>query len=345
MTPRLIAEWEPQDAIFITWPHEKSDWKDNLKESENTYLQLLAMICDDQDAIICAHDETVKDKILYYIDIHELPKHKIHIFIAPINDTWARDHGPLSVEYLGEPKLINFTFNGWGEKYESSLDNAINTHLKASPIIAKNKMQTESFVLEGGSVETDGRGTLLSTESCLLAPTRNPKFTKRKIEAYLKATLSLDHFLWLTHGALDGDDTDSHIDTLARFCNPETICYVNCNDKTDSHYASLFLMEQELKQFRQPNGKPYTLIPLPLPHPKFDDEGERLPATYANFLITNHSVIFPIYNDDYDDIAIAQITRAFPDRVIKPINCLALIRQFGSLHCVTMQIAKGILNK
>jgi agmatine deiminase len=204
-------------------------------------------------------------------------------------------------------------------------------------------MQPVEFVLEGGSIESDGRGTLLTTSECLLTPSRNPTLDRTAIEQLLSEVLGADRILWLNHGYLAGDDTDSHIDTLARFCAPDHICYVACPDVADEHYSALAAMEEELQEFRQADGSPYRLTALPWPDAIHDDEGHRLPATYANFLIINDAVLLPVYGVAQDDEAIAIMTGIFPDRQIVPINCRALIHQHGSLHCVTMQIPAGVV--
>jgi agmatine/peptidylarginine deiminase len=192
-------------------------------------------------------------------------------------------------------------------------------------------------VFEGGSIESNGAGVLLTTEECLLSKERNPQFSKQEIENYLKEKFGAHTVLWLSHGFLAGDDTDSHIDTLARFVDDHTIAYVQCNDENDLHYTELQAMERELQDFRMPNGKPYRLLALPMTPPIFDEDGERLPATYANFLIINTAVLVPVYNCATDAEALRILQQAFPTREIVPIDCSVLITQHGSLHCVTMQ--------
>ena len=200
------------------------------------------------------------------------------------------------------------------------------------------------MVLEGGAIETDGQGTLLTTEACLLNHNRNPRLDRAAIEMKLREDFGVERILWLSHGHLEGDDTDSHIDTLARFCDPQTIAYVRCDDPEDSHYPSLAAMEEQLKTLRQADGSPYRLIALPWPRPCFDpDDGHRLPATYANFLIINGAVLVPTYADAADAEALATLAEAFPGRDIVPIDCRSVIRQHGSLHCLTMQLPRGTL--
>ena len=191
----------------------------------------------------------------------------------------------------------------------------------------------------------DGSGTLLTTARCLLAPTRNPKLTQDGLEARLKELLGLDRILWLQHGHLTGDDTDSHIDTLARFCDARTIAYVACADPDDEHHAELKAMEEELRALRAADGRPYRLVPLPWPRARYDDDGRRLPATYANFLIINGAVLVPTYDDPADGPALARLRECFPGREIIGVDCLPLIYQYGSLHCVTMQLPEGVLGQ
>jgi agmatine deiminase len=256
----------------------------------------------------------------------------------PTNDTWIRDYGYISIEQDGEVKLLDFTFDGWGGKYEASLDNAVNSRLHQKGYLGITRLETIDFVLEGGSIESDGAGTILTTSTCLCNPNRNGGLTKQQIEEKLQTYLGAQRVLWLDHGYLAGDDTDSHIDTLARFVNPTTIMYVKCEDREDEHYEALQKMETQLQGFTTTEGKPYTLIPLPMCEAKYNDKKERLPATYANFLITNDALVYPTYEDKNDEKAGALFKEVFPDKEVIPVNCLKLIEQGGSLHCSTMQI-------
>ena len=265
------------------------------------------------------------------------------LHVAPSNDTWVRDHGPITVLKDGEPCLLDFTFNGWGNKFEAALDNQLTQHLHNLKSFNNTRLNTIDLVLEGGSIEVDGEGTLLTTRRCLMAPTRNPNLSQQQIEMTLGNLLGVDRFLWLDHGYLAGDDTDSHIDTLARFCDARTITYVTCDDHEDEHYTELKAMENELKAFRTRDGQPYTLVPLPWPQAKYDDDGHRLPATYANFLIINEVVLVPTYADWADKAALVQIKKCFPQREVIGVSCQPLILQHGSLHCVTMQLPAGVL--
>jgi agmatine/peptidylarginine deiminase len=261
------------------------------------------------------------------------------------NDTWARDHGAITVLKNGGPVILDFTFNGWGLKFASNFDNRITrTLFDAGVFSASVRYENRlNFVLEGGSIESDGKGTLLTTSECLLSINRNGEWSKQQIEDYLKEQFGLSQILWLDHGFLAGDDTDSHIDTLARLCPSDRIVYVKCDDPTDEHYDELRRMEEQLLTFMTPDGRNFELVPVPLPDAIIRD-GERLPATYANFLIINGAVLLPIYGQPQNDAAAHEaLSSVFPGREIVPIDCSVLIRQHGSLHCVTMQFPEGVL--
>ena len=265
---------------------------------------------------------------------------------APTNDTWARDHGFISLLAPEGLHLLDFCFNGWGEKFPADLDNEINRRMMEQSILKGQYEDHLDFVLEGGSIESDGKGTILTTSKCLLAPHRNQPQTKEQIEARLLEMLHAERILWLDFGYLAGDDTDSHIDTLARFCSEDTIAYVQCLDKNDEHYSELRLMEAQLQEFRTMSGKPYRLIPLPMAKAIYDKDGNRLPATYANFLIINGAVLMPTYGDSTNDRkAEEQLRKAFPQRDIIGIDCRTLITQHGSLHCCTMQFPIGTMKE
>ena len=256
----------------------------------------------------------------------------------PSNDTWARDHGFISlVDDQGGRRLLDFKFNGWGEKFPAKLDNAINRRLYDEGKISGEYIDCLDFVLEGGSIESDGKGTIFTTSGCLLAPHRNQPLSQAEIEARLKQELCAERVIWIDHGHLTGDDTDGHIDTLVRICPDDTLLYIGCDDPQDEQYEDLRLMEDQLKTFRTLEGKPYRLLKLPMPRPILF-EGERLPATYANFLVINGAVLCPTYDQpDLDAEALRLIGEAFPDREIVDIDCRSIIKQHGSLHCCTMQ--------
>lgn len=266
----------------------------------------------------------------------------IRFFEAPSNDTWARDHGGITIEENGRPVVLDFLFNGWGLKFPADQDNRITRRLWEAGVL-RARHRYPGLTLEGGGIESDGQGTLLTTAECLLSPNRNPQLSKQQVEKKLSALFGLQRVLWLHHGYLAGDDTDSHIDTLARFCAPDTIAYVRCDDPADEHFSALQAMEAELQTFRTAAGKPYRLVPLPWPDACFAPDGHRLPATYANFLIINGAVLVPTYQVPQDATALEIIQGIFPGRDIIGIDCRPLILQHGSLHCVTMQYPASVV--
>ncbi|MBN1927818.1 MAG: agmatine deiminase family protein [Prolixibacteraceae bacterium] len=337
----LPAEWHPQKCIQLTWPHADSDWVYLLDEVELCFANIAFEVMKREKLIIvCQNPEHVKTVLSEKIQSEGKPKTiSPEIYKITSNDTWARDHGGITVSENGKTMIYDFCFNGWGMKFPASHDNQITRRLfRQEAFEGYGYTNMKFFTLEGGSIESDGKRTILTTENCLLSPNRNDSLTKNEIESCLKKFFGAERILWLKNGHLTGDDTDSHIDTLARFCDENTIAYVKCYDRDDEHFNGLQMMEDELKAFRQRNGEPYNLVPLPLPTPVFDrDDGHRLPATYANFLIMNDVVLFPVYNVETDKEALNAIQTAFPGREIVPVDCSVLIRQHGSLHCLTMQ--------
>lgn len=303
----MLAEWEPQSAVQLTWPHKDTDWAPILPEITAVYEEMKREI-ESRETVIVVDD-------------------------IPHNDTWARDHGFITVEENGQLILLDFKFNGWGEKFAAELDNDINRQLYEQQLVKGIYESHLDFVLEGGSIESDGKGTIFTTTCCLMAPHRNQPLTQQEIEQQLKEWLGAERIVWINHGSLIGDDTDGHIDTLVRIAPNDTLLYIGADDE----HHDLLLMEQELQQLRTIDGHPYRLLRLPMPRPTYDD-GERLPATYANYLVINGAVLVPTYNQpDLDQEAISTIGKAFPDREIIGIDCRAVIRQHGSLHCCTMQ--------
>lgn len=334
------AEWYPQSAAQITWPDDRTDWKSDLREVVECYKIIAREISKRQKLIVVCRNRNETE-----LHLEEASGANIILIEAPLNDTWARDHGPIIMICEGKPVLLDFKFNGWGLKYPANFDNLITSSIHASGLLnAAVKYRNHlNFVLEGGSVESDGEGTLLTTSQCLLSPNRNGGFRKEEIEACLKKYLAIDRILWLQADPLAGDDTDGHIDTLARFCSPDSIAYVKCDDVNDEHYLSLKNMEEALKSFRTKSGEPYNLVPLPMADPLLDDRGSRLPATYANFLIVNGAVLVPFYGSRKDETALNALRTVFVDREAVGIDCRALVKQQGSLHCMAMQYPEGVV--
>lgn len=339
---RLLAEWEPQDAVMLTWPHKNTNWNYILDDVVQLYEALVSVICDYADLVIAAPEDEIED-IRARLSAMDVPLEYVHFYPVASNDTWARDHGPITVETPSGMKLLDFVFNGWGNKHPFELDNQITAQLFNQQAFASATIEPQDWVLEGGSIETDGRGTLLTTAACLLNPNRNPHLTQADIEQRLGAAFGIQKINWLHHGFLAGDDTDSHIDTLARLCPNNIIVYTACDDPEDEHYDELKKMEAELTAFTDVDGHPYTLMPLPWPKPLYNDNDQRLPATYANFLVVNEAVLVPIYDCLSDEDALEQISQAFPGFDVMGIPCSSLVEQGGSLHCITMQLPEGVL--
>ena len=326
---RLIAEFEEQSFVQIIFPHSNTDWKPYLYEAQITFRNIIQAIASFEPCLVICHDIQEAQKFL--------PTHPNIIYVRyTTDDTWARDCSALSVCEGEEVVLYDFTFSGWGDKFASSQDNLLTQHL--SPLY-NTSVKKQEFVLEGGAIESNGRGLLLSTTACIYNPNRNAHLTKEARTRKLQQFFGAQEVLYLHHGHLEGDDTDSHIDTLARFIDTQTICYVQCTNTQEQHYETLFHMEQELIALAAQHN--LTLVPLPLPSPLYYNN-ERLPATYANFLFVNGGVLVPVYGVKEDTEALKIFQKTFPTRKVVTVDCSVLVRQHGSLHCVTMQFPKGI---
>ena len=336
----FATEWDNQDGILIAWPHAGTDWAYMLDEVTACYVEMArAILEDDERLVIVAPDaDDVKASLGQDVDWQ-----RIRIIELPTNDTWVRDYGPIAVSKDGRTVLTDFTFNAWGMKFAADCDNLVTSRLQARGVFKAPLVNYRDLVLEGGSIETDGNGTVLTTTCCLTAPNRNDALSREQLEQELLDRLGCVKMLWLDHGALSGDDTDGHIDTLARFAPDGVILYCGCDNPEDEHYEPLMKMEEDLKQMTDAEGNPYHLIKLPLPDAMYD-EISRLPATYANFLVMNHQVLVPVYGQPENDVKACElIGQAFPGRKIKGIDCRPLICQHGSLHCATMQLPEGSL--
>ncbi len=332
---RLPAQWEEQEFVQLVFPHKDTDWIEYLDEAVKTFVNIANIIATYQKCLIVAKDLT------YVKSLFKKPKIKKNITFVKIdsNDTWSRDFGGITVEIDGKLTVLDFKFNAWGKKFDFKKDNKITQQLKLKGLLKQYSHKTVPFVLEGGSIESDGEGVIMTTSKCLMEKNRNPHLNQHSIEKQLIHSLGAKKVLWLNSGALIGDDTDSHIDTLARFVDENTIVYQSCDDIDDKNYQELKDMENELKTFKNLKGISYKLIALPHIEPKYYEE-DRLPATYANFLIINKAVIIPTYNDKNDTKALEIFKKLFPKRDVIGCDCSTLIKQHGSLHCVTMQYPK-----
>jgi agmatine/peptidylarginine deiminase len=326
---RLIAEFEEQSFTQIIFPHAKSDWAEYLEEAQNTFINIINAIIKYQKClVVCDNIESIKKRFS--------PNANLYFTEYETNDTWARDCSALCVQDGSDIKLLDFTFTGWGGKFEASKDNTMTQSLKEC---YDKEVVKADLILEGGGVESNGVDTILTTSECMLNKNRNAALSKEQMTQKLQKLFEMSKILYLNHGYLAGDDTDSHIDTLARFVDEKTIMYVKCEDKSDEHFKELKLMEDELKAYAHEYN--FKLIALPMSDACYF-EGERLPATYANFLFVNGAVLVPIYGVKQDAEALDIFKKTFPTKEIVGVDCFTLIKQHGSLHCVTMNFASGV---
>jgi len=327
---RLIAEFEEQSFTQIIFPHADTDWAEYLDEARETFVNIINAIRKYQKCLVVSYDTDA-------VKTHFNDEKNLEFVQYVTDDTWARDCSALCVQEANKTTLLDFTFNGWGNKFDATKDDAMSKNI-AHKYLTCN-LKSIDFVLEGGAVESNGADIILTTAQCMLNKNRNPELNALQITQKLKDFLGAEHILYLNHGYLAGDDTDSHIDTLARFIDEKTIMYVTCNDKNDEHYHALKRMEEELQMTAKEQG--LELIALPMCDAVYF-EGERLPATYANFLFVNGAVLVPTYGVSQDEEALQIFQQTFPNREIVAIDCSVLIRQHGSLHCVTMNFVANV---
>lgn len=340
---RLPAEWEPQSGIQLTWPHANTDWKPYLEDITKVFVNMAKVITNEELlAVVTPETETVRKQLSKELTAAQL--NNVIFYDIDSNDTWARDHAPLTlVSDDKETCILDFKFNGWGDKFEWTKDNNITSQLNNKGAFNSGYECDTDFVLEGGSIESDGKGSIFTTTFCLMAEHRNQPLTREEIEERLLKSLHAKRIVWLDYGQLIGDDTDGHIDTIVRLAPNDTIVYNGCDDESDEQYNDFNSLEKQLRQLKTLDGQPYNLLRLPMPDAIYDD-GERLPATYANFVITNKSVICPTYSQPIkDNIALEVLQRAFPNHNIVGIDASVVIKQHGSLHCLTMQYPEGTL--
>lgn len=327
---------------MLTWPHGNGGWAGFLGEVEPVFIAIAREIAQRENLLINFPDALTAERATNALLANGVTETRLFATVLDSNDTWARDHGPITVLDGDRPRLLDFRFNGWGNKYPSQADDALTGRLAALGVFDACGVEAVDLVLEGGSIDSDGAGTVLTTSSCLLNPQRNPELSRDQLENRLLALLGAQRLLWLEHGAIEGDDTDGHIDMLARFADPDTIIYQGCDETGYSAYTELQAMQAELENFVTASGQPYRLARLPWPGSKHAPDGARMPASYANFLVINGAVLVPAYNDRADDPAAQLIRQCFPHHDVVQINCLPLIRQHGSLHCLTMQLPAAV---
>lgn len=322
---RAIAEWSEQELLMLALPHEKTDWKPYLEDILKAYESFVSAVSAYQKVLLIAPNERIFTQRFAKFD-------NVEFFKCPTNDTWIRDFGAIDIVEDERLVSLDFTFNAWGGKFQSDLDNAVNSKLFKEYF--RSELREVALILEDGSVEFNGAGTLLTTTKCLLNANRNAHLSKDELEKRLKELFGLTNIIWLENGFIRGDDTDSHIDTLARFVDENTIAHCVCEDEKDEHFLPLNLMQKELEKTN------FRLLPLPLPKPKFYGK-QRLAATYANFVFINGALIVPIYNDENDKKACEILARALPNRKIIPVRAEVFLRQNGSLHCACQNRFKG----
>ncbi|MDE7402874.1 MAG: agmatine deiminase family protein [Muribaculaceae bacterium] len=330
------AEWELDGPILLALPHEETDWAEILDEAIDQYKLILTALDSHNEKVLLLVHDVEKAKL----QLADCPLNNVTLIEVPTNDTWTRDYGPISVIKHGDLRLLDFGFNGWGLKFSADKDNLVNLHLAEKGVLNQSAYRNRrGFILEGGSIDTDGEGTLLTTSQCLLSPNRNAEYSRAEINEKLSRDLGVDHILWLDYGALIGDDTDSHIDTLCRMAPENIILFTGCRDEDDPQFEDLLKMRAQLTLFRNRTGESYNLVELPLPDAIYGKCGSRLPATYANYLVTPRAVYMPTYNQPQKDFLACQTIRiAFPNHEVVPVDCSTLIKQHGSLHCSTMTI-------
>ncbi|HET7314706.1 agmatine deiminase family protein [Salinisphaera sp.] len=336
----LPPEWARQSATLLVWPRADGDWGEGLTAARDSVQAMAAALARFQRVLVVAPDDEAATDIATRQRAETLPGTRLETLQLPADDIWARDTGPITMQEAGRRVFVDFRFDGWGGRFDAAADDALTLALYETGRLGAGDYRRSATVLEAGSIESNGQGALLTTERCLIgAGRRNPGFERGHAETLLADTLGANIVHWLTRGDLIGDDTDGHIDTLARFVAPDTIAYQGCSDPRDAHHGELAAMAGELAALRDAYGAPYKLIQLPLAAPQYDrHDGHRLPAGYANFLIANGCVLVPAFDDPADAEAAAIIGRCFPDREIISIDSRALIRQHGGLHCAAMQI-------
>ena len=339
---RWPAEWAAQDAVLLAWPHAGTDWNDNLDSVRSCYTALISSLLPHVKVLLLVSSDEIGREARTALAARVTPG-RLRLLEVPYHDTWLRDSGPISVFDDGEPMWIDFRFTGWGGKFDAATDDELIERLWTLPLFSHLTHERIEFAIEGGAIETDGKGTLLTTWQCLRQ--RHQGATDEQIRGALTEALGCDRVIALEHGALEGDDTDAHIDTLVRFASSTRIVYQGCDDPLDSHYAELQAMAQELAALCTRDGQAYELHALPWAPPIHAADGRRLAASYANFLITNGAVLMPGYGVPTDRAAAEVLAEAFPAHTIVPVPCRPLIEQNGSLHCISMQLPAGMVGE
>jgi agmatine deiminase len=334
---RLPAEWEPHAGTWLAWPHNRDTWPGKFAPVPAIYVEMVRALSPYERVHICINDAEMARTVRQLLSASGVALHNVTLHEIPTNDTWARDHGPIFVtrQHAGRTELAvtDWIFNSWGQKYGPwDLDDIVPQKIAAHFHLP---LFEPGIVLEGGSIDANGQGTLLTTEACLLNPNRNPSLSRSELEDYLRAYLGVHKILWLGEGVV-GDDTDGHIDDLARFVDPTTVVCVVEEDPTDVNYALLQDNLARLRRMTDQDERPLRVVSLPMPSP-VEYDGNRLPASYANFYIANGVVLVPTYECPNDQRALAILQELFPSRRITGIPCTDLVWGLGAIHCVTQQ--------
>ena len=332
---RMPAEWEPHAAVWLSWPHDPVTFPDRIPRVEETFVRIIKVLHQSEQVHLCILDQAMRDRALPLLEVEGVDLNRVHLHLFDYADVWFRDYGPIFL-VNSETKglaMVDWYFNAWGQKYES--------HLKDTriPSLIHKKMDIPYFmpemVLEGGSIDVNGKGTLMTTEQCLLHPTRNPHLTQKEIEQTLCDYLGVKQIIWLNQG-IEGDDTDGHIDDVARFVNATTVVCAYEENRSDSNHPVLKENYERLLDSTDQDGNRLEVIRLPMPGMEEDVEG-RLPASYANFYIGNQTVLVPVFGHENDSIALEILKTVFPDREVVGIPSLDLVYGLGTLHCITQQ--------
>jgi agmatine deiminase len=338
---RFPAEWEKQQGILLCFPHNGNDWPGKYETIQWAFVEFIKKISAFEEVILVVSDEKLKAKVIGMLEIAEVNTEAISFIIHKTNRSWMRDSGPIIVKNGTQKEALDFNFNGWAKYNNYQLDKWVPRmvakflNIPVQQVTYKGK----PVIVEGGAIETNGKGTLITSEECLMHPTiqvRNQNFTKEDYEAVFKEFLGITNIIWLGNG-IEGDDTHGHIDDLCRFVNENTVVTIVESDKKDDNYKPLQDNLKRLQNAKLENGKPLNIVELPMPKRIYFD-GIVLPASYANFLILNKSVLVPTFNDSNDRVALNILADCFPNREIIGISAIDLIWGFGTLHCLSQQI-------
>ena len=333
----MPAEWEPHRGTWLSWPHKEASWPGKFTPVPAVFARMIGELVAHEEVHINVGGADMESDVRDVLARAGVPRDRVFFHHIPTNDAWCRDHGPVFIQRDRdggrEQAIVDWGFNAWGGKYPPfDLDDVVPTRIGAELGL---RVFAPGIVMEGGSLDVNGRGTLLTTESCLLNPNRNPRLDRREIERYLEDYLGVRQILWLGDGIV-GDDTDGHVDDLTRFTDPRTVVTVVEDDPADPNYAPLRDNLERLRSMRDQDGEPFRIVTLPMPRP-LEHEGQRLPASYANFYIANGVVLLPTYDPERDETARITLQELFPTRRVVGIDCTDLVWGLGAFHCVSQQ--------